>query len=308
MSHRRRGSATSLPHAATLLLLATTSLVLAVHPETRWDSRIDPACCPYPEHDPRDYNWPYSHFQYSEVIPDVMGSYVSMTSLNLTYNDAVVEYGKPLAPSRVTKPPRVAFDLEPDRDMGTLHTLMMVDPDVPYRDAPADGEWVHWLIYDIPGNDTARGKTLIEYAPPAPKPCPPSDKLCLSEHRVTFILWEQTHGPLALHDEDVSIAASQSKGRAKYKARDFAARHRLGMQIGMNFFETWHDPEDGSFNTLPWWHVTDQASLAQVSNIVPTVNRGEAASSSAAGGSGASGSAATKGKGGKKKKRRKDEL
>ena len=137
-----------------------------------------------------------------------MGSYVSMTSLNLTYNDAVVEYGKPLAPSRVTKPPRVAFDLEPDRDMGTLHTLMMVDPDVPYRDAPADGEWVHWLIYDIPGNDTARGKTLIEYAPPAPKPCPPSDKLCLSEHRVTFILWEQTHGPLLSSHHSMSQSSS----------------------------------------------------------------------------------------------------
>eukprot|EP00965_Chrysotila_dentata_P174445 5758351-Pleurochrysis_carterae.AAC.6 len=22
-----------------------------------WDERIDPACCPYPEHDPRDHNW-----------------------------------------------------------------------------------------------------------------------------------------------------------------------------------------------------------------------------------------------------------
>ena len=34
---------------------------------------------------------------------------------------------------------------------------MMVDPDVPFRDSPTDGEWLHWLVYDIPGNDTARG-------------------------------------------------------------------------------------------------------------------------------------------------------
>ena len=26
-----------------------------------------------------------------------------------------------------------------------------VDPDVPFRDSPTDGEWLHWLVYDIPG-------------------------------------------------------------------------------------------------------------------------------------------------------------
>ena len=105
--------------AAALLALHSA---LAAHPESAWDERVDPACCPYPEHDPResmwkaaaqrplsiqhappqrqiklevasrlgrsrpisrfalagqlygscfpprrDYNWPYSHFQYSEV-------------------------------------------------------------------------------------------------------------------------------------------------------------------------------------------------------------------------------------------------
>ena len=104
--------------AAALLALHAA---LAAHPESAWDERVDPACCPYPEHDPResmskaaaqasvnsarpatapdqaqaaaslgqprqisrfalagqlyrpwfphrrDYNWPYSHFQYSEV-------------------------------------------------------------------------------------------------------------------------------------------------------------------------------------------------------------------------------------------------
>ena len=127
-----------------------------------------------------------------------MGSYVSMTDLNLTYATRVVEYGKPLAPSSITAAPAVAFALEPDRSASTLHTLMMVDPDLPYRDSPTDGEWLNWLVYDIPGNATAEGKTLVAYAPPDLKPCPPGNKLCLKEHRVTFILWEQPHGPLEL--------------------------------------------------------------------------------------------------------------
>ena len=241
-------------------------MLLAAHSAIAWNGNA--ACCSYPEHDPRDYNWPYSHFQYSEVIPDVMGSFVSMTELNLTYvastGSVDVAYGKPLAPAQVARPPAVSFALDPDRDENTLHTMLMVDPDVPHRDTPSDGEWAHWLVYDIPGNSTARGKTLIEYSPPTPKPCPSSDTLCLEEHRVTFILWEQPHGPLELHAEDVFIDAHATSGRRGYKARDFAARHRLGLHIGMNFFETRHDPEEGTFDKVPRWHVRDDESLVVV--------------------------------------------
>ena len=50
-----------------------------------------------------------------------------------------------------------------------------------------------------------------------------AERLCLREHRVTFVLWEQP-GPLALHDEDAAIPAATSEGRARFKARDFASR------------------------------------------------------------------------------------
>ena len=64
------------------------------------------------------------------------------------------------------------------------------------------GEWLLWLVHDSPGNDTARGKTLVEYRPPQPLRCPSGDALCLPEHRVTYALWEQPHGLLELHAED----------------------------------------------------------------------------------------------------------
>ena len=269
------------PRPLVLLLVLLAAIASAVYPDDPWDDRIDPACCAYPEHDPRDYNWPYSHFQYSEIIPDVVGSFVSMCSLNLTYaanakskddsSGVEVEYGKPLPPSRIARAPAVAFALYPDRSARTLHTLLMVDPDAPFRDTPSDGEWVHWLVYDIPGNDTSKGTTLVEYAPPAPKPCPKKDRLCLKEHRVTFILWEQPHGMLQLQSEDVRIKAGSSAGRARFKARDFAARHRLGLHLAMNFFETYHDEGKGTFDAQPWWHVRDTESLAKVSHLVPHV-------------------------------------
>lgn len=231
-----------------------------------WDHRVLAACCAYPEHDPRDYNWPYSHLQYSEVIPDVMGSFIAMTFLNITFQGReIVEYGKPLSPSSLVMAPYVSYSAAP----ATLHTLMMVDPDVPYRDSPSEGEFLHWLVYDIPGDKLSEGKTLVEYAAPAPLPCPQSDRLCLDEHRVTFILWEQPRGPLHLHQEDLIRRQGTAAHRSRYHARDFAGRHQLGLQIAMNFFETQHEPPAA----LPWWHVSDNEPLAAVQHLIPHVER-----------------------------------
>ena len=69
--------------------------------------------------------------------------------------------------------------------------------------------------------------------------------------------------------------------RAKYKARDFAARHRLGLQLAMNFFETQNDPGDGSFDKKPWWYVRDTESLAKLSHLIPHVDRSGDPSSAA---------------------------
>ena len=109
--------------AAALLALHSA---LAAHPESAWDERVDPACCPYPEHDPRDYNWPYSHFQYSEVIPDVTGSFVPMTELNISFPSGVVaDYGKPIPPSLLDRVPEVAFHLEPNPNPNPNLTLAL---------------------------------------------------------------------------------------------------------------------------------------------------------------------------------------
>lgn len=94
-----------------------------------------------------------------------------------------------------------------------------------------------WLVYDIPGNATASGRTLVPYAPPAPRACDEADDLCLAEHRVTFMLWEQPDGPLRLEPED-EARRDPAAPRERFHARDFAARHELGMPLAVNFFET----------------------------------------------------------------------
>ena len=32
------------------------------------------------------------------------------------------------------------------------------------------GEWVHWLVTNIPGTDMRRGETMVEYVPAGPPP------------------------------------------------------------------------------------------------------------------------------------------
>jgi hypothetical protein len=96
---------------------------------------------------------------------------------------------------------------------------------------------VLWIVHDIPANQTASGKVLLPYAPPEPTPCDPVDSLCLAEHRVTFLLWEQPRGPLRLEPEDEMMRDPRA-GRLRFKARDFAARHGLGLPLAVNFFET----------------------------------------------------------------------
>lgn len=94
-----------------------------------------------------------------------------------------------------------------------------------------------WLVYDILRNETAAGQTLWPYAPPAPLACDEADELCLPEHRVAFLLFEQPDGPLRLDPEDEAARAPGAR-RERFKARDFAARHGLGLPLAVNFFET----------------------------------------------------------------------
>lgn len=236
------------------------------------------ACCAYPQRDPRDYNYPYSHLLYSGVVPDVVGAFVALAELRASFGCAEgceVEYGKPIALQHTGTEPTLDFAARARNSTDILHTVVMTDPDVPFRDRPTQKERcargpaagalglgsspdtralrrrrVLWLVYDIPGNRVDEGKILVEYLGPQVAACPPGDDLCLDEHRITFTLWEQ-QGPLALDEEDVPIASSDSPARRqRFKTRDFAVRHSLGLPIAVNFFEVARTDHHGSKDEL----------------------------------------------------------
>lgn len=46
--------------------------------------------------------------------------------------------------------------------------FLPTDPDAPSRENPKFGEWQHWLVGNVSGNDLAGGETLSEYVGSGP--------------------------------------------------------------------------------------------------------------------------------------------
>lgn len=62
---------------------------------------------------------------------------------------------------------------------------MVSDPDAPSRQAPADREWLHWLVTNIPGDQIGKGNTVYEYISSGPG-------LGSGLHRYIFLVYLQS--------------------------------------------------------------------------------------------------------------------
>ena len=65
-----------------------------------------------------------------------------------------------------------------------LYTVLLVDPDAPSRSNPTMRSFLHWAVVNVPGEDRARGDTLVDYMGAAP---PPGTGL----HRYVFLVYQQ---------------------------------------------------------------------------------------------------------------------
>ncbi|XP_048775686.2 phosphatidylethanolamine-binding protein 4-like isoform X2 [Ostrea edulis] len=94
---------------------------------------------------------------------------------------------------------------------GTLYTLVMVDPDAPFRDSPTQKYWLHWLVTNIKGDNLISGNVLggdeiKQYNPPTPPKAKPGTP---NPHRYLFYLLEQNG------TSDTSLVNPQSRGQFK---------------------------------------------------------------------------------------------
>ncbi|KAJ3162696.1 hypothetical protein HDU86_003669 [Geranomyces michiganensis] len=154
------------------------------------------------------------------IIPDVIKDITPAVALSIKYPVGAVTLGNNITPAQAAAQPVFAFTPRAEND---LHTLLMVDPDVPSRAAasPAAGQFRHMALLNIRGADVASALAASPYVGPGP----PKGS---GPHRYTFLLFRQ--------QAEISAAAAgiSAANRAGFKAQAFA--DKLGLElIGANF-------------------------------------------------------------------------
>jgi phosphatidylethanolamine-binding protein (PEBP) family uncharacterized protein len=96
--------------------------------------------------------------------------------MKLLYNNTEIISGTHLTPLQAHSEPKVEYTANPNK----LYTLIMHDPDA------VVGNYLHWVVINIPDNAIANGQQLLNYKGPAP---PPGSGI----HRYIFLVFEQAN-------------------------------------------------------------------------------------------------------------------
>ncbi|KAJ1686155.1 hypothetical protein LUZ63_017545 [Rhynchospora breviuscula] len=149
------------------------------------------------------------------VVGDIVDPFYPSASFKVFFNNKEMTSGSELKPSQVAIEPRVQIG---GRDMRTLYTLVMVDPDAPSPSNPTKREYLHWLVTDIPETTNASfGNEVVPYESPKP---------IAGIHRFVFVLFRQT----------VRQNIDAPGWRSNFNTRDFAQYYNLGSPVASVFF------------------------------------------------------------------------
>ncbi|XP_055906082.1 protein D3-like [Eupeodes corollae] len=160
------------------------------------------------------------------IIPDVVDS-VPEKIATVTYpSGAKVELGNELTPTQVKDVPNVTWEAEADG----IYAVLMVDPDAPSREKPVLREILHWSVINIPGNDLAKGQTLVEYVGAGPL----KDS---GLHRYIFWVFKQK----SVWPTTNFTSKTTREGRANIKTRDYITKYQMGNPIAGNYFQAQYD-------------------------------------------------------------------
>ena len=127
--------------------------------------------------------------------------------LKIKYSgDKFVYKGTLLTPSIVAQSPEISCKEYMHSDK--YYTLIMTDPDAPSRHEPTYREFVHWVVVNMPGNNTthitSHGHVILPYLAAAPP-------YHSGPHRYIFMLYEQVH---KLSDVDMNRSKAYFQSRS----------------------------------------------------------------------------------------------
>ncbi|GAM28139.1 hypothetical protein SAMD00019534_113150 [Acytostelium subglobosum LB1] len=159
------------------------------------------------------------------IVPDVIKVLNPIRELNVTYA-APLQTGEKLTPSKVVNTPTVTYDA----DSSNFYTLVMFDPDVPSRQDPKWGQWLHWVVTNIPGNKVTEGEVMADYIGSGPP-----EKT--SYHRYIFVLCKQPSKMVFKGEYKLPFTADK---RNNWSFDTFASKWNLQPEA-VNFYEAEFD-------------------------------------------------------------------
>eukprot|EP01121_Diplochlamys_sp_Union-15-3_P021193 TRINITY_DN8503_c0_g1_i1.p1 TRINITY_DN8503_c0_g1~~TRINITY_DN8503_c0_g1_i1.p1 ORF type:complete len:292 (-),score=45.13 TRINITY_DN8503_c0_g1_i1:19-894(-) len=167
---------------------------------------------------------------YHDIFPTVCDVFRPRINLNVHWpsSNRSSYFGNQLTPTETAEKPNVKYFIPTKPGQWTL---IMFDPDAPSRDEPIYGEWLHWLIVNIPGSNVSEGKTIVDYVCPSP----PENS---GGHRYIFLLCEQKGGQMDWNLPFISDKTAE--GRSNFSSRKFIREWGL-VPKGLSFFTSFWD-------------------------------------------------------------------
>ncbi|PIK52785.1 hypothetical protein BSL78_10296 [Apostichopus japonicus] len=136
--------------------------------------------------------------------------------------------GNELTPTQVCTPPDIITWDQADSE--NLFTLLMVDLDPTIQDQSNKYEVIHWLVFNIPGNDVGKGTTHAEYI----GPLPPKNT---GFHRYVYFVFKQT-GPVTPKD---AYRPFSHERRLPFRTRELCNQYEFAKPVAGNYFIAQYD-------------------------------------------------------------------
>jgi len=187
-----------------------------------------------------------SALKHDNIIPDVVPEDFNPTMLfSVVWPNRRVEVllGNEMTVEETAEEPSIDFTpmnmpVEQADSAGeeVLYTLVMVDPDAPYRKDPIYRSFRHWVVTGLksPADTASKTANLIAlktkaattpYRPPGPRPNS-------GIHRYTFLLFQEP--PNLVIPEGAPEHGAALEERRSWDAMKFAARYKLKL-VAANF-------------------------------------------------------------------------
>ncbi|KRY83554.1 OV-16 antigen [Trichinella pseudospiralis] len=163
-------------------------------------------------------------FKEAGIVPDVLDKAPTEKLEVLFPGKPAVSLGDIFHTLDVRHAPKVSY---PGKE-GHYYSLIMIDPDNLSRENPCQAEWIQWMVLNIPYDAISAGmmsRHLVGYMIPGPQPR-------TGLHRFVFLLFE--HHMRKLNQPSI-------KSRAKFKVREFMAKHKLSDPVAGNYFLSQHE-------------------------------------------------------------------